>query len=261
MRSVLWILFVATAGCGPKVEQDAGPSVLDDLVLSLDLRSPLQCSTLVHEEATGMDEQVQVTGCRVEVTWELSPLGRSTLTPSTFVGADVAHMERRVDASAVAARTIRLVDAHSEGLWDLRIPEDDLPWRPTGDACARPDDDPRTALDLSDWRFLVIKVWTRDPFGNVAPYVAAQDSSLDLVFDADLPTSFRPKVRASSVHDGTWLAMWCADAPTPSSVAFNVRGAGQLTTRTVELPPEVAGDTITALEYYVDPSQHVEASR
>lgn len=255
-RRPVGILAVVALAAACAARQPPTPSDEDRLVYAG--RSPLRCSSWRLDQADGALEARGVSGCDVRPAFYLERSGWTEVDVPTYRDGDV----RRRTFSARGERTLRrrltLADPSGLGLWSVDVDEDALGWSGDGRCVAPRPGDPRDAFDGSAWRFLVVHVRTRGPYGGLTTWKGTGDDDALRVLRLEGARGRRVEkvgVTASETVDGLWVLSWCADAaeaPFTAKVAVTDTSMGGGVTAL--LPAEVAADTYTVLELVVDPA-------
>lgn len=249
MRSplILGAVALALGGCpkrGGPARGSAGGTV------AVSNRIPTQCTAIRKEESARGAETFEPAGCLAEVRFHLSPSGVRDVRLPNFRDAAVRESLERVTEGRVTSRTLMLHDPAGERLWSVHIPEDALPWEPSG-TCVRAE--PLSRFDMQPWHLLVVRVLTRDAYGTPRPIAEVQSDTLALTLHPPGSDPIEPVLVPSSTHDGVWAAVWCGgETGARMEVTLDVRGAYQLEVDTFSIP-DVSRDTYTVLEYVVEP--------
>lgn len=238
--------FLLVAAC-PKVGTPASHTG----AVVVEGRVPVQCTQVRKAEGLSEVEVLPPTGCNASVRFRLEPTGYRDVALPFFRDAIRATSTGTLSGGRVLDRTMLLRDPAGENIWSAEISDSDLPWTSSG-RCARPAD-PNT-FDATAWRFLVVRVRTRDTLGTSRPIAETQVDTLTLTIQpAGAGAGVKPRVTASTTHDGVWGAVWCADdADGPYTLDLDVHGAYQLEADRFEMPAPGA-DTYTFLDYTVRP--------
>lgn len=247
---------LALAGCGPKKAPVAGGAVAGAVVV--EGRTPLRCSTWRYDQARDTLERVVVGGCDVVPGFYLSRQGWLDVPMPSTRDADVGRRVRDIGDDSAVRRRVRLADPSGLALWTVTIDEDELGWSGSGSCVAPTKSDPRGVFDLDAWRFLVVRVATRGPYGGLRPWQGKGDDDALAVLklmgeDGTVDIGRRTRI-ASDDRDGVWVVTWCADTPPPFVTKLAVTDTSMRRGAEVRLPAEVAGDTFTVLEIVVDPT-------
>lgn len=252
-------LAVASLGvllaCGQKKPPSAAGA--DGMSLQVLSRTPIQCTKVRKVQGTSTVEVYDPSGCNAAVKFALAPNGVAEIEIPWFRDAAQREKLQRVDADRVRGRDIVLRDVSAANLWEVSIPGDRLPWATKGKCAVPPGTaNPEASFDFNAWRFVVVQVRTRGPYGEEQPYGATDANALDIKVVGGPKRSQeveRMLIVDSSRDDGVWVAAWCDEIAAPYEVTVKVTGAFQLTPDTFTLPIGFERDTYTILEYVVNP--------
>lgn len=244
---VLLPLVLLSCGKKPSDTSAAASARKGEVALSVSWPRSLRCALWTRETSPLGFTMADPAGCNVTVRFGLNPSGAQDVDLPTHRGAAAGVVTRTSAGEGVRNRTVIHRDPGSEGQWQVAFPEDILP------TCPGSASDSRNTLDLSPWRFLVVRVVSMDSFGNLRPIAEQQEDTLALRVAPQGAEVFRPTLIASNTHDGVWGAVWCANqTPGDAEVTLDVRGAYQLETDAFPLPAS-KGELNARLEYIVTP--------
>lgn len=211
-------------------------------------KTPIRCSLVRKEEGGAPPELADPRGCNASVRFHLEPSGTREVVIPFFRDATRPTSAAELSGGSPVRRSLVLRDPGGERLWSAELDVEALPWSTCPEAS-----DAASVFDFRPWRFLVVRVQTRDELGNLRPLAEAQPDTLAVTLTGKGGDAVRPVAALSPTHDGVWVAAWCASATTGArEVALDVRGAYQLEIDRFPLP-DLAADTYTFLDYTVEP--------
>ncbi len=254
-KASLAVLLVLVCGAAKKHSADE-PSRPD--TIEVRGRSPLRCASYTYDQSKGRLEAGVVGGCDLRPSFYFAKAGWVEMPLPTNRDADVEETWRPMIDDQVLRRRLTLADPSGMQLWTVKVEEDELAWSGSGKCVAPASDAPRTLFDLSAWRFMVVRVTTRGPYGGLRSWEGRGDDEALRILKLAGPDGREVEVRkavASGQRNGVWVVSWCADAiKTPYTVKLAVTDTSMGTGEEFELPVSAELDTVTLIDLVVAPN-------